>query len=390
MSAAGLRRIGFPLLLLNLITFASATELQAGRQDTTEVVGEFPIDGHGDCPILIPATKDKRTGFWLLDTGAALSVLDRSVFPDLHRIGNQNFVTNAGAWSADLCDPPDVRIGPCILSRCGPVSSADLSNISATVGQRLIGILGVSAIKAFVVQFDFEAGVVRFLKPVSGPVPEWGKTLSLGWKIGIPSVRLTLGTHEADFFLDSGQIGDDISVPRDDFDGLARSTGSATVTMQAAVFGGAAQLRSMRLRNFSFAGFKYDSLVVGETKAVSGNVGLEFLSRHITTVDFPNDRLYLKPGKTWDRSVEKDMSGLHILRTGSQTVAKVVDPGTPAYLAGMRDDDVLLTVNGAAADKYALIAIRRLLRSGDGVEIKITYQRSEKANTADFMLRRRL
>jgi hypothetical protein len=389
MSAAGLLRIGFPLLLLYPITFASATELQADRQDTTEVVGEFPIDGHGDCPILIPATKDKTPGFWLLDTGAAVSVLDRSVFPDLHRIGNQKFVTPAGAWSADLCDPPDVRIGPCILSRCGPVSSADLSMISAAAGQRLIGILGVSAIKPFVVQIDFDAGVVRFLKPASGPVPEWGKTLSLGWKIGIPSVRLALGTHEADFFLDSGYIGDDISVPRDDFDGLARSTGSATVTMQAAVYGGAAQLRSMRLRNFSFAGFKYDSLVVGETKAVR-SVGLEFLSRHITTLDFPNDRLYLKPGKTWDRSVEKDMSGLHILRAGSQTVAKVVDPGTPAYLAGMRDDDVLLTVNGAAADKYELIAIRRLLRSGDGVEIKITYQRGEKASAADFMLRRRL
>jgi len=136
-------------------------------------------------------------------------------------------------------------------------------------------------------------------------------------------------------------------------------------------------------------GWAYSDLIIDETQDETGALGLSFLSRHMITLDFPRYLVYVRRGRDADRKDEIDMSGLVIVRVASQDIAHVSEGG-PAYQAGLRDGDIILAVDGKAADKWDLIDLRILLCSKDGCLISLTYWRDGESRKTKFFLRRRL
>ncbi len=136
------------------------------------------------------------------------------------------------------------------------------------------------------------------------------------------------------------------------------------------------------------AGSRYRGLICKETKHSSGTLGLEFLERHLATLDFPGNRLYLKPGKEFDHPSEASMSGIHAGRVRDQLVAQVVDAGSPAYEAGVRQGDVLVDLNGKASGDYDMPDVRDLMHAGEGKEMTVTFRHGDSQQTVTFKLRR--
>jgi C-terminal processing protease CtpA/Prc len=132
---------------------------------------------------------------------------------------------------------------------------------------------------------------------------------------------------------------------------------------------------------------RYRDALFSETQSDAATMGLEFLERHLVTMDFPGGHLYLKPGKEFDRRIERNMSGIHALRFDTQTVAKIVDEDSPAYAAGIRADDVLIDLNGKSAGDYDMADIRELMSSGDGKELTVTFSHAGDQKTVNFKLR---
>jgi membrane-associated protease RseP (regulator of RpoE activity) len=146
--------------------------------------------------------------------------------------------------------------------------------------------------------------------------------------------------------------------------------------------------RLCRLPNFDLAGIHYRDVLLSETFSDGGILGTLFFSRHMMTLDFSIRRLYLRPGKQFDRVAPYDMSGLSIARKDSHTIAHEVDPGSPADKAGIQANDILLTINAKPAEDYDIADLHDLLRSGDGKVITITFRRNNVDQTTTLTLHR--
>jgi C-terminal processing protease CtpA/Prc len=95
------------------------------------------------------------------------------------------------------------------------------------------------------------------------------------------------------------------------------------------------------------------------------------LSRYLVTLDFPNNRIYLKPGKRIFGPDPLDLSGLSICRDGSNVVVWNVDTASPAFVAGLKKGDQILTVNGKSTSEIDLLQLRKLL-AVEGTDVHIT------------------
>jgi C-terminal processing protease CtpA/Prc len=135
--------------------------------------------------------------------------------------------------------------------------------------------------------------------------------------------------------------------------------------------------------------FEYKDLILSESNRLC-RLGLPFLSRHIVTFDFPNDKVYFKKSKEFNKVDETDMSGLHLLRISNKTVVHSVDEDSPARKAGIRAKDIILKVENKDASEYGMWELRRLLMSGDKKKVAMTIKSGDDVKKISFLLKRKI
>ena len=356
---------------------------------TDHVLAEFPIRDW-DGLILIPVRYGGKRSYFLLDTGSSYDVLNTADFPNLKPVDKPvRASTPGGDETLQLCEPPDLKVGPCSIAASGPCARCDLSEVSGAMGHPLAGVLGLPAMKAFVIQIDYDKHRVRFLQPGNQPHGEWGEVFAMQ-TIGLPfpEVRVRVDGAEQALGIDTGSDGC-LDLPREAFDHLLdRVVGEPVISLPTITDTGDIWLRAVRVPNTEIAGRDYSDLIYSETLASVDSLGLDFLERHLVTLDFPNNRLYLKPGKELRHRSEGDMSGLYVRRESGELIAKFVYTGSPAYQAGIREGDVLVALNGKSAKAYDIGAIYGLLSAGDGRNLTITFRHGKIQRTVSFKLHR--
>jgi len=132
----------------------------------------------------------------------------------------------------------------------------------------------------------------------------------------------------------------------------------------------------------------YRDLIFGEGSV--NNLGLDFLSRHLVTFDFPNNRIYLKKGKGFEKTEEADMSGLHLLNVLNKVIVYSIDESSPAQKAGIKTGDIILKVGDKDANTYDMWELRRLLRSGDKQKITMTIKSGDGIKDVSFLLKKKI
>lgn len=162
----------------------------------------------------------------------------------------------------------------------------------------------------------------------------------------------------------------------------------------------------------------------------NGSVGSRILSRFQLTIDYPGKKIKFKPNRNFSDPFEYDMSGVVVAHDGftvikdilrnplalresdkNESIAgnmvysssydvkfslepqyKIVEirPESPAAIAGLKRDDILLKINGKASYKYSLSEITHLLSSKEGKKIKLHIERSGVEKHVVFFLKRNL
>lgn len=188
-----------------------------------------------------------------------------------------------------------------------------------------------------------------------------------------------------------------------------------------------------RIRNFYLGDFRFEKPLAAMPDEFSiqhvhlvenrkGSVGAEIMRRFTVALDYPDQKLYLKPNKDFDDPFHFNMSGLDFKQDGlewQENLVKIetakankatseytaqndkfqykfvlkpvfsiagVRKGSPADKAGFKKDDQIITINGSKASDMTLQQIMEMMKSHEGRTVKMVVKRKGQSLTLSFVL----
>lgn len=194
------------------------------------------------------------------------------------------------------------------------------------------------------------------------------------------------------------------------------------------IYGKRSRIHRFYLRNFKFEKpliampDEFSIQHVNLVKDRKGSVGADILRRFTVVFDYPNGKMYLKKNRNYDDPFAFNMSGLDFKQDGMQWTEERINlfkndnsainkkdvtaeanlpykfvlkpifaiagvrPDSPAALAGLKANDLLISINGIRASDFTMQKIHDLMKSHEGKNITLVIERAGKELKFSFIL----
>ena len=353
---------------------------------------------------------------FLLDTGVAASIITAPEIAELLGFthGELFRVVGAGGKATGLLayQADKVRVSlPGIVAPAMSVLvlSEDVLNLSGYVGMPIHGILGSELFRSFVVAVQLDAHRLVLRDPAGFKPPTGRQWAALPLTVTQNKAYLTVPVSLHDslarplkLVLDTG-AGHALSLETAADPRLVVPTRHLTAELgrglSGVVHGQLGRVDSLRLGRFRLpsvlTSFPADADVHSRTDVPRhGNLGYELLKRFSLIIDYPHQRLLLRPNLHFHEPFEHDMCGLDLLALGPDyrrfQVLRVV-PGSPAATAGLQAGDEVMSINFSPVKLLTLTQINMLLHSGDGRTMLMEIRRADgEFNFVKLQLKRQI
>jgi hypothetical protein len=123
----------------------------------------------------------------------------------------------------------------------------------------------------------------------------------------------------------------------------------------------------------------------------NGTLGAEILRRFLVTLDYRNQRLTLRPTSDVKDDFNYNMSGMDVVNPLPGLPVFTIDNvrmNSPAYYAGLQENDQILSLNHISHRSLELNDINLLLQSRENRKIKIKVLRNGEELKTEFRLKR--
>lgn len=312
---------------------------------------------------------------FIIDTGSPITCLDQSLEPKLGgRIGDGTFWNFGVAHKAHFYAAPKLYLGSTPLTAGGYILTMDARQAWSSPSQPVMGILGMDCLSHYRIQFDFEAGTMRFLNLSDLTAAELGEAIPLTFTItgqDFPEESVFRPViHKRNLI---GEKGEDLMVDT----GFPNDGG-----LVSALFQRETQVERLRLKNegvqlhgdkdvvwipqCSWNGQTYTNLLVGDggPNQLNGDggdlIGLRFLARHLVTFDFPERTMYLKQRTIGPLAGDKLLQDEASLAEAANSAAKFLSsllekgqlPGMSAHGHGHFDGNVSLPITYPESETF--------------------------------------
>ncbi len=141
------------------------------------------------------------------------------------------------------------------------------------------------------------------------------------------------------------------------------------------------------ITSFQDVNFLMDSVSVASR---NGILGSQLLSRFTMYIDYPHEKLYLRPNSNFRRDFKFDRSGLSIVATGEELHTFSVNSvtlGSPAHWADFRKYDEIISINRIKCNLYELRNINSILQGKVGKKLRIIVRRDGRKYVKHIVLR---
>lgn len=316
-----------------------AFELYRGNR----VVVRGSINGHADD--------------FILDTGASATTVDRAYAKSIG-LPPGTKVEGRGAGG-----PIEAEIVPNVTLEIGgmrfeglTVAVMDLQPVAQAIGRPMPVIVGGELFNNAAIGIDWDAKTLTFT-PSGKFVPTAdAREIKLTRRGPFHYVDVSVaGLPVTSALLDLGN-GGTISLPSDYWTKHEALAKLPYAESQRGGVGGMKPARAVTLPAATFGGSTFRDIpaILGpdsENKeaAHDSNVGIGMLRPFKVTLDLGASRVFLTP-LTSPPSFQRDRAGILGQRTDGGLKARFVSPQGPAYKAGLRTDDMIISVNGAKTD----------------------------------------
>ncbi len=123
----------------------------------------------------------------------------------------------------------------------------------------------------------------------------------------------------------------------------------------------------------------------------NGTLGAEILRRFYVTMDYPNKRLILRPNSDLKDEFNYNMSGLEVTNPMPGLPIFLISDirkNSPAYYAGLQENDQILALNNASHKILTLNDINLLFQSHEDKKVKMTVLRNGEQIKTEFFLKK--
>lgn len=256
-----------------------------GSPEIAAEVSMNQMAGRGDFLIVTLRLQDGEKLPFVVDTGASGTLIDQSLIPKLgESLGKVRDVHWGVVSTYKTYAAPRLYLGDVPLIMTNRVAAFDCKEDFSGENPPVMGMLGMDVLRHYCIQLDFNTGKLRLLDSKAGDKRQWGEAfpiMPLGAHDSRPAVAGNLlGLSSSRSLIDSGCTYDGWLMPRN----FREWTNSAVPVAE----------RESRSPDGFFDGENYPLVDVMMQKVKNDGIGLHFLARHLVTLDFPNQILYLK------------------------------------------------------------------------------------------------
>ncbi|WP_423129737.1 aspartyl protease family protein [Gaoshiqia sp. Z1-71] len=364
--------------------------------------------------IIIPVMiNDSDTLNFILDTGVRIPIITE--LPYVNKL-NLNFlqpVTVSGlgegeSLTAYRSGNNTLKIGGGLVSFNQEVHMVISENfqISQILGLPVHGLIGFNLFKDFVVEIDYDAHKLTVSKPdyYRSRVNNRDIVMPLHFEHNKPYVRTTIMTdkHEevpVKLLVDTGasdaiwlstNSDERISLPENHIETFLGRGLNGNLYGKKGRIGGiwvGPLVLYEPIVAFPDAGL-VDQIITDDR---NGTLGAEILRRFYVTIDYPGNQIKLRPTSKVKDEFNYNMSGLEISNPFPGMSVFTIDQvreNSPAYYAGLMENDQILSVNKTNHKSLTLNDINLLLQSKEDRKISITVLRKGEEITTSFQLQR--
>lgn len=401
--------------------------------------------------IIIPLEINNKELSFILDTGVNKTILFNLTQNDSIGLNNVEKVTLQGLGSGESVEAlvsknNRFRINDLMSSNEEIfVILNDKFKVSSRMGTTIHGIIGYNLLKNVIAKINYASKKITFYNPKTFNYSKCRKceTFPLEFYRNKPyleaEVQLdTIGNKKTNvkMLIDSGgsdalwlfeNTKKEIKTPKLFFEDILGEGLSGTI------YG-----KRSRIPEFKLGSFKFKQPTVSFLDSIStynarkfkkrnGSIGSNILKRFKIWIDYPNKKITFKKKSSLRGGFNYNMSGMTVVYSGVELVKEkesfeVVDAfGTnhddassfsfvtsykynfkpsykvdkiakdsPAYIAGVKENDVIYSLNGKRAYSYKLENILAVFQSKDNKKIRLVVERNGERKRFEFRLKKRI
>jgi Aspartyl protease len=231
---------------------------------------------------------------FLIDTGASTTIIDKSLESELGKRLSTGQIRVFGVMQdVHSYFAPSLFVGNTQLMMTGPyITAYDCSRMSTNAERPVMGILGMDVLSHYCIQLDFGANKIRFLDDQHADKSNWGKTFPL-FNIGDGCCYVSqdlIGTEGRGSLIDTGCDYDGWLLP----DLYRQWTNQPPLQTNGVVYTRYGILDGDIYPQLYLHGLDPQLQSSGDRHLTLNGLGLQFLSRNLVTLDFPQQTMYLK------------------------------------------------------------------------------------------------
>jgi hypothetical protein len=395
--------------------------------------------------IVIPVEINGIELSFLLDTGVSKPILFNITNTDSLQMNNVETIFLRGLGSGETVRALRsknnfLKIGNAVNvnEELFVVFDQDI-NFTPSLGIPIHGIIGYSLFKDFVVEINYKSSVLTLNKKESYTYKSCRKceTFPLSFHNNKPYIdgEVTLGTDTlpVKLLIDTGS-SDALWLFEDDRYGITAENNNYFHDflgrgLSGNVHGKRSKISAFKLKDFTLkdvnAAFP-DSLAIKYAKKVenrNGSLSAEILRRFNIIFDYQGAKITLKKNSNFKSDFRYNRSGIVLEQRGFRVVRETVDNNTlgnygqsnednitistvqtyrvglkpaytivevrensPAQKAGLRKDDILLSINGKKAYQLKLQDVTNYFRGEIGKKIRLKIERAKRVLGIEFQL----
>lgn len=375
------------LIGLPLITFRTTESAQALPNDVAPAVQHFSV-GKGGRLLIVPVDLDGRRVPFMLDTGAAKTVIDASLVSELGpTIGTVNLNTSAGLAEMATFACPAAKVGSFDLQVIGELVCCDLRRMRYASGMEFYGILGMDFLRHYAVEIDFDQGIVSLWAQAPATWRNSDCPLPMAFAEGQPHLVAKVSGCEVSFVVDTGANKSHIS--HEVFDRLVAAQKLFPAGISSGqTLGGGIQSTIGYVQCLQLGFFEHTMIRLDRDEA--SGLGLQYLSRYRLRFDFPRSEMHLCPSEQFSRQERTASSGMALAQINGHKAVLTVKTGGAAMAAGIRESDELIAVENRSASEIDMHELMQMLTSEPGKEISMLVARDARQIPITLRLRNRI